>query len=124
MGYLVSSNRLREAMHQIQEVAPTCGRSPADIQGGMLLFTAIARDYETAKQMASANLSRRYKQPFEHLVERYCALGTPEQCLEKIQTYIAAGMSNLAFSFTCPADQMTAQIEWCAADLLPHLRSS
>ena len=111
-------------MRQIQEVAPTYGRSPADIQGGMLLFTAIARDYETAKEMASANLSRRYKQPFEHLVERYCALGTPEQCLEKIQTYIAAGMSNLAFSFTCPADQMTAQIEWCAADLLPHLRSS
>jgi alkanesulfonate monooxygenase SsuD/methylene tetrahydromethanopterin reductase-like flavin-dependent oxidoreductase (luciferase family) len=122
LGYLVSSNRLREAMRQIQEVAPAYGRSPADIQGGMLLFTAIARDYETAKEMASANLSRRYKQPFEHLVERYCALGTPEQCLEKIQTYIAAGMSNLAFSFTCPADQMTAQIEWCAADLLPHLR--
>jgi probable F420-dependent oxidoreductase len=124
LGYLVSSNRLREALHQIQEIAPTYGRHPADIQGGMLLFTAIARDYETAKQMAIANLSRRYNQPFEHLVDRYCALGTPAQCLEKIQAYINAGMSNLAFSFTCPADQMTEQIEWCAADLLPHLRSS
>src|SRR5206468_281572 len=107
-----------------QEIAPTYGRHPADIQGGMLLFTAIARDHATARQMAIANLSRRYNQPFEPLVDRYCALGTPAQCLEKIQTYIEAGMSNLAFSFTCPADQVTEQIEWCAADLLPHLRPS
>jgi alkanesulfonate monooxygenase SsuD/methylene tetrahydromethanopterin reductase-like flavin-dependent oxidoreductase (luciferase family) len=68
------------------------------------------------------NLSRRYNQPFEHLVERYCALGTPEQCVEKIQTYIDAGMSNLACSFTCPPDQVTEQIEWYAADILPRLR--
>jgi len=122
LGYLVSSHRLREAMHKIQAMAPTYGRHPADLQGGMLLFTAIAKDYETAKQMAIDNLSRRYNQPFEHLVDRYCALGTPDQCLEKIQAYIDAGMSNLAFSFTCPADQVTAQIEWCAAELLPRLR--
>jgi alkanesulfonate monooxygenase SsuD/methylene tetrahydromethanopterin reductase-like flavin-dependent oxidoreductase (luciferase family) len=124
LGYLVSSNRLREALHQLQEIAPLYDRHPADIQGGMLLFTTMARDYETAKQMAIADLSRRYNQPFEHLVDRYCALGTPAQCLEKIQAYIDAGMSNLVFSFTCPADQMTEQIEWCAAELLPALRSS
>ena len=122
LGYLVSSTRLREALQKIQDMAPTYGRHPTDIQGGMLLFTAIAKDYETARQMAITNLSRRYNQPFESLVERYCALGTPDQCLEKIQTYVEAGMSNLAFSFTCPADQVTAQIEWCAAELLSRLR--
>jgi probable F420-dependent oxidoreductase len=122
LGYLVSSNRLQEAVHKLQEMAPTYGRQPADIQGGMLLFTTIARDYETARQMANTNLSRRYNQPFEHLVERYCALGTPEQCLEKIQAYIDAGMANLVCSFTCPADQVTEQIEWYAADILPRLR--
>ena len=90
----------------------------------MLLFTAIARDYETARQMAIANLSRRYNQPFEPLVDRYCALGTPEQCLEKMQAYIDAGMANLACSFTCPAEQVSEQIEWCAAEILPHLRQA
>ncbi|MGE3538028.1 MAG: LLM class flavin-dependent oxidoreductase [Candidatus Tectimicrobiota bacterium] len=122
LGYLVSSQRLREAMQQIQHLAPTYGRDPVAIQGGMLLFTAMARDYETARQMAIANLSRRYNQPFESLVERYCVLGTPEQCLEKVATFVEAGMSNLVFSFTCPADQMATQLEWCAADLLPRLR--
>jgi alkanesulfonate monooxygenase SsuD/methylene tetrahydromethanopterin reductase-like flavin-dependent oxidoreductase (luciferase family) len=124
LGYLVSHQRLREALHQIQVMAPAYGRRAADMQAGMLLFTAIAKDYETARQMAIANLSRRYNQSFEHLVDRYCALGTPDQCLEKIHAYIDAGMSNLAFSFTCPADQVTAQIEWCATDLLPRLRAS
>jgi alkanesulfonate monooxygenase SsuD/methylene tetrahydromethanopterin reductase-like flavin-dependent oxidoreductase (luciferase family) len=124
LGYLVSSSRLREVLHQMQAIAPTYGRNPADIQGGMLLFTAIARDYEIARQMAIAHLSRLYNQPFEPLVDRYCALGTPAQCLEKIQAYIDAGMANLVLSFTCPAEQVTEQIEWCAADLLPYLRSS
>jgi len=123
LGYLVSSNRLQEAMHKLQDLAPTYGRRPADMQGGMLLFTTIAKDYETAKQMAIANLSRRYNQPFDNLVDRYCALGTPDQCLEKIQAYVDAGMSNLAFSFTCPAEQVGEQIEWCAAEILPCLRS-
>jgi probable F420-dependent oxidoreductase len=122
LGYLVSSQRLRQAMQQLHDMAPTYGRQPTDIQGGMLLFTALAKDHETAKQMASANLSRRYNQPFEHLVERYCALGTPEQCLEQINAFIEAGMRNLVFSFTCPAEQMADQIEQCAAELLPALQ--
>jgi probable F420-dependent oxidoreductase len=123
LGYLVSSQRLREAMGKIQTWAPTYGRPAAEIQGGMLLFTAIAKDYETAKHMAIANLSRRYNQPFDALVDRYCALGTPEQCLEKISTYVDAGMTNLIFSFTCPAEHMGDQIEQCASTLLPRLRA-
>lgn len=123
LGYLVSSRRLREVMQTMQDMAPTYGRDPATLQGGMLLFTAVANDYETAKRMAIANLSRRYNQPFDHLVERYCLLGTPAQCLEQLQPFIEAGMSNLVFSFTCPAEHITEQIAWCAADILPHLRS-
>jgi probable F420-dependent oxidoreductase len=122
LGYLVSSTRLRAALQQIHAMAPTYGRDPAAIQGGMLLFTAMARDYETAKQMAIANLSRRYNQPFDTLVERYCVLGTPAQCLEKLQTFIDAGMAHVVFSFVCPAEQIPEQLEQCAADLLPHLR--
>jgi probable F420-dependent oxidoreductase len=123
LGYLVSENRLREAMRKVQDLAPEYGRNPADIAGGMLLFTAIADDYETAKQMAINNLSRRYNQPFENLVERYCVMGTPDQCLEKIQAFMDAGMRNLVFSFTCPADQTPVQLTRCAEELLPRLRS-
>ena len=122
LGYLVSSKRLQEALQQIHTLAPAYGREPATIQGGMLLFTVIARDYETGKQMAIANLSRRYNQPFDNLVERYCVFGTPEQCLEKLQTFINAGMSHLVLSFTCPAEQVPEQLEQSAGELLPHLR--
>lgn len=124
LGYLVSSQRLQQAMQQIRDMAPAYGRNPDDIQGGMLLFTAIARDYETAKGMAIANLSRRYNQPFDTLVERYCAIGTPEQCLEKIHAFQQAGMRNLVFSFTCPAEQVAEQIEWCGGEILPRLRGA
>jgi probable F420-dependent oxidoreductase len=122
LGYLVSSARLQDALRQIHAMAPAYKRDPATIQGGMLLFTAIAQDYETARQMAIANLSRRYNQPFDTLVDRYCILGTPDQCLDKLQTFITAGMSNLVFSFVCPAEQGPEQLEQCAQELLPHLR--
>lgn len=122
LGYLNSSKRLQEAMQQMQDLAQTFGRNAAEIQGGMLLFTAIAKDYETARQMAIDNLSRRYNQPFDNLVDRYCILGTPDQCLEKLQTYIDAGMSNVVFGFTCPSEQMPEQIEQCAKEVLPSLR--
>jgi probable F420-dependent oxidoreductase len=122
LGYLVSHTRLQAALQQIRGMAPNYGRDPATIQGGMLLFTAMAQDYETARQMAIANLSRRYNQPFDTLVDRYCVLGTPDQCLEKLQSFIDAGMSHLVFSFTCPAEQIPAQLEQCASDLLPRLR--
>jgi probable F420-dependent oxidoreductase len=122
LGYLVSSARLQDALQQIHAMAPAYKRDPATIQGGMLLFTAIAQDYETARQMAIANLSRRYNQPFDTLVDRYCILGTPEQCLDKLHTFIKAGMSNLVFSFVCPAEQVPEQLEQCAQELLPHLR--
>ncbi len=122
LGYLVSSSRLQEAMSKIHEWAPTYGRNPADIQGGMLLFTSVAKDYETGKQMAISNLSSRYNQPFDNLVDRYCVFGTPDQCLEKINTFIEAGMTNLTFSFTCPAEQMADQIEQCATEIVPQLR--
>ena len=88
LGYLVSSARLQDAMQKIYDWASTYGRDPKAIQGGMLLFTALAKDYETGKQMAISNLSRRYNQPFETLVERYCAFGTPDQCLEKINAFV------------------------------------
>jgi probable F420-dependent oxidoreductase len=122
LGYLVSSRRLQEALQHIHALAPTYGREPASIQGGMLLFTVIAKDYETGKRMAIANLSRRYNQPFDTLVDRYCVFGTPEQCLEKLQTFINAGMSHLVLSFTCPAEQVPEQLERSARELLPRLR--
>lgn len=122
LGYLVSSARLQDALRQIHAMAPAYKRDPTTIQGGMLLFTAIAQDYETARQMAIANLSRRYNQPFDTLVDRYCILGTPEQCLDKLHTFIKAGMSNLVFSFVCPAEQVPEQLERCAQEILPHLR--
>jgi probable F420-dependent oxidoreductase len=122
VGYLNSSKRLEEAINHIYDLAPTYGRDPGTIQAGMLLFTVMAQDYETAKQIAVENLSRRYNQPFENIVDRYCVFGTSDQCLERLQRYIDAGMSNLIFAFACPADQMSEQIEMCAEDILPQLR--
>jgi probable F420-dependent oxidoreductase len=124
LGYLVSPGRLREAMHKVHDMAPAYGRQTDDIQGGMLLFTALAKDYETGKGMAIRNLTRRYNQPFDNLVERYCVMGTAEQCMEQLQRFIDAGMRHLVFSFTCPAEQLAEQLEQCAEELLPRLRAA
>jgi probable F420-dependent oxidoreductase len=123
LGYLNSVSQVRQAMRRIRDTAPAYGREPDDIQGGVLMFTAVAKDYESAKEMAIADLSKRYNQPFDDLVERYCVMGTPAQCVEQLQAYMEAGMSHLVFSFTGSPNEKRQQAEWAAADVMPRLRA-
>jgi probable F420-dependent oxidoreductase len=123
LGYLNSVSQVRDAMRRIRDTAPAYGREAADIAGGVLMFTAIDKDYESAKQRAIADLSKRYNQPFEKLVERYCVMGTPAQCVEQIQAYMEAGMTHLVFNFTGSQEQMRQQVECGAAEVLPRLRA-
>ncbi len=69
-----------------------------------------------------ADLSARYNQPFETLVDRYCAFGTPGQCAETIAAFVAAGVSNVVLKFTCrPEEQLEQQQQRFAEGVLPLL---
>ncbi len=122
MGYMNNPQQAREARQTLDEMAPQYGRRPSDIDATVLMNMAIAKDYETAKRMASEELSCRYNMPFDKLVDRYCLLGTTEQCMEKLQPYLETGLSGIDFGFCCQNAELSDQLEQFAEGMLPHLR--
>ncbi len=122
MGYMNNPQQAREARQTIDELAPTYGREPSNIDATVLMFITMAKDYESAKRMAVEELSCRYNMPFDKLVDRYCLLGTAEQCMEKLQSYLETGLSGIDFGFCCRNEELSDQLEQFAGGMLPHLR--
>lgn len=121
LAYMATPERIRTGLARIRELAAAAGRDPAAIEGGLLLFAFVGRDREAARKRVIADLSERYQQPFDTLVDRYCAFGTAARCAERIAAFREAGVTNLVLKFTCaPAEQLDQQAAF--AEVLPLLR--
>jgi probable F420-dependent oxidoreductase len=123
LAYMATQERIRESVARIAEHARGLGRDPAAIRCGLLLFCFVAPDRETARKRVVQDLSARYNQPFETLVDRYCAFGTPADCAEAIGRFAAAGVRTLVVKFTCAPDEVLAQQAHFAEEVAPLIRS-
>ena len=98
LPYMVSPGRYARGLASLDEQARAAGRGPARFHG-VVLFAHVDDDGEQARAEAIAHLSERYGMPFErHHVERLCVVGTPEECLARIDEYRAAGAEHISFN--------------------------
>jgi alkanesulfonate monooxygenase SsuD/methylene tetrahydromethanopterin reductase-like flavin-dependent oxidoreductase (luciferase family) len=86
------------------------------------LFTSVADTHEEAHRVAVEKLSRRYNQPFENLAERYCALGTPKECTERIQRFVDAGTRHFILSPLCDHEALPTHLEVYAREIVAQFR--
>ncbi|MGE5273528.1 MAG: TIGR03619 family F420-dependent LLM class oxidoreductase [Verrucomicrobiota bacterium] len=56
------------------------------------------------KQRLHEHLSRRYSGISEHVVDRYCVAGTPDECVARVREYIDAGARHIVFNLGEPED--------------------
>ncbi len=122
LAYVVTPDMYRAALRTIAAAMDEAGRSLASFGTGHLLFTRLDSTYETALDRATETLSVRYAMDFRKAAARYCALGTPEQVVDRIREFHAAGVRHVVLDLLGPYEQKRQQIEWFARDALPLLR--
>ncbi len=121
--YLFSPERFRDGLSKAREYAEKAGRDPNSITGAIYQFIALADTYDEAKSMAAADLSRRYNQPFDKIVDRYVVMGNADDCARRLADFAEAGVEHfiLVPIVPAPADFMP-HVETYARDVLPKLR--
>ena len=63
------------------------------------------------------HLRQRYAGDFsEHVVNRYCVAGTPDECAARVREYVDAGAQHIVFNIAAPEDaERLAEVVLAAA---------
>ena len=122
MSYVVQPERYGQSVEKIRAAAGAAGRTLDGFEFAHLAFITLGRDWESAKAVWVAHLSKRYAQDFEPLARKYGIIGTPEQCAEQLTRFAAAGCTYMVFNVIGEAKDERDQLERIAADVVPRLR--
>ena len=125
LPYFYSPQRYQDSVAQIIKLAADTGRDLAAFQWAFFPYIAIYPTEQEAAEAAAQALGGRYRYggDFLNIVRNYCLLGTPQQCIDRLQEYIDAGARHIIFSVACPREERVRHIETIAAEILPHFRS-
>jgi probable F420-dependent oxidoreductase len=125
MPYLFTPKQYADGLHKVHSYASEYGRTLERFQPTLYQFIYVADTYQTAFQQANTRLSANYNQPFDKLVDRYCAVGTPHACIARLQEYIDAGARDIIL---VPTTSSTAdfvhQAQRLGREVLPHFRTT
>jgi probable F420-dependent oxidoreductase len=122
MPYLFTPERYAEGLKKIYAIASEQPRDMSRFTPYHFVFTAVGATHAEAHRVAVEKLSRRYNQPFEALVERYCALGTPKECVERLRRFVDAGARHFILSPLCDDEVLGQHLDIYAREILPQFR--
>ncbi|MDW8255119.1 MAG: LLM class flavin-dependent oxidoreductase [Chloroflexota bacterium] len=97
-----SVEEIRRLNAVLDERCREIGRDPATLERTAIVLQTIAAD-SAGEQAAKEKLTRVFHQPFEALAPRVLT-GPPEAAVERLQQYIAAGITHFMFSVFAPYD--------------------
>ncbi len=123
LPYLFSPERFRDGLAKAREYAEKAGRDPSAITGAIYQFICLADSYDEAKSVSAADLSRRYNQPFEKIVDRYVVMGNAGDCAARLADFAEAGVEHFILVPIVPAPgDFIPHVEAYAAEVLPKMR--
>ena len=124
LPYFYSPERYRDSVTKIAAFAADAGRSLDGFQWAFFPYISLGRTEEDAARSAATALGNQYLYggDFINIVRRYCLLGTPRACIERLQEYIDAGARYIIFSIAAPREDRRRHLEVIAKDIIPHFR--
>jgi probable F420-dependent oxidoreductase len=118
-AYFVSPRRFKESLEKIGAQRATRTAFGA----GLILYVCLAASHEEARASAIQYLSNEYHQPFDRLVDRFCALGTPADCVEAIRRFVEVGVDHVAVIPTVPPALVPEQLTRIAEEVVSAFRA-
>jgi probable F420-dependent oxidoreductase len=121
--YLFSPERFSTSLAQMRQEAERAGRDPHAIEAGIYQFICLADTYEEARGIAASDLSMRYNQPFQNIVERYVVMGNAGDCIRRLAEFADAGARHFTLvPIMRDYSRFMEHVEAYARDVLPALR--
>ena len=123
LPYMYTPDQCRESFSTVKSMAAQAGRLlPDDYAFACFIYCSMYDDVEEARNMAVEVLTYRYNQPFEKIVDKYCAMGPPSRIVETLSRYIEAGTSTIFIGLIMPPEERTTHIERFAKTVMPELK--
>ncbi|MGH7917047.1 MAG: LLM class flavin-dependent oxidoreductase [Candidatus Binataceae bacterium] len=115
---LTSPAEFQRDMDKLIAFGEQAGRTVDPREAGVLLLTHVSKNGCDAAETL-APFTRGLPISAEQLAER-SIIGTPAQCVERIQRFIEAGCVKFVLRPACPPEQVLEQIEAYGKEILPH----
>lgn len=122
LPYLVTPDRFRQSFRQVLAWAEEAGRDASRIEGALYLFASLGKTREDARGYAVDRLSTQYNQPFDSIVDRYCAIGPPAECAATIARFVEAGVRHVILVPLAPEARLAEDLESYTRDVAPIVR--
>ena len=103
-GYICGSSAIPEfpsVWEKVANYATAAGRDPQEIEKAGLTFISV-NDNRAKAIEACADYLKRYYGKVRMDVEKYCALGFPEACAERITSYFSKGLDTVIIGLVTP----------------------
>ena len=121
-GWMTTANpadQFDQLRRSVFKYAADYGRSFDDLPCCLYYNININEDREAAFQESKKYLDQYYSISYSReAVENWVALGTPEQCIRQLQTYVDAGATDILLR--CPSWDQKGQFRRCVEEVLPH----
>jgi alkanesulfonate monooxygenase SsuD/methylene tetrahydromethanopterin reductase-like flavin-dependent oxidoreductase (luciferase family) len=113
----VTPQDFQSGLAKLMEYGRQYGREMNPREAGVLIFTHIS-DNKARAQEITQQFFKGFALPAESMPAR-CAIGSAQDCIEKIRSYVDAGCSKFVLWPIVPPEELVAQIETYGRQVVP-----
>jgi alkanesulfonate monooxygenase SsuD/methylene tetrahydromethanopterin reductase-like flavin-dependent oxidoreductase (luciferase family) len=114
----VSPDEFKEGIGKLIEYGKQYNREINTREAGVLIFTHISENRSRAQEITQKFFSG-FPGSVEAMAAR-CAIGSAQECVDKVQSYVEAGCSKFVLWPIVPPEELVPQIERYGKEVIPQ----